>query len=44
MRAGHFSNTSPAPEAWVRALRNNGYRAAQMSAAPDADDSTVRAY
>ncbi len=32
------------PDAWVQALRNNGYRAARCPVEPDADDQTVRAY
>jgi hypothetical protein len=32
------------PDDWVRALQNNGYRAAKCPVGPDADDDTVRAY
>jgi sugar phosphate isomerase/epimerase len=32
------------PDDWVRALQNNGYRAAKCPVGLDADDDTVRAY
>jgi hypothetical protein len=30
------------PDDWVRALQNNGYRAAKCPVEPEADDDTVR--